>query len=134
MRGSRWLKAAPHRPPTAGSLVAPQSGTLSTTSLLAREATSVSGCSRSTTGEGTGQKILRQSLVIAGTEGGDRALVTCDEGNVASATVIERCGGVLESVIEGSEGVRKRRYWIQLSIWELRSRSRSGIACRQFRR
>ncbi len=65
---------------------------------------------------GYGTEILHQSLIIAGIEGVDRALVTCDEDNVASATVIERCGGVLESVIEGSEGVRKRRYWIQLSI------------------
>jgi predicted acetyltransferase len=43
----------------------------------------------------------------------DRVLVTCDVDNVASATVIERNGGVLEDV----RGV-KRRYWIDLSRTE----------------
>jgi predicted acetyltransferase len=41
----------------------------------------------------------------------------CDDDNVASAKVIERCGGVLESVIDDGEGDgegegRLRRYWI----------------------
>jgi predicted acetyltransferase len=36
-------------------------------------------------------------------------LVTCDDTNVASATVIERNGGVLEDIRNG-----KRRYWIEL--------------------
>lgn len=40
----------------------------------------------------------------------NRALITCDVGNVASATVIERNGGVLEDV-RGD----KRRYWVDLS-------------------
>jgi predicted acetyltransferase len=40
----------------------------------------------------------------------DRVLVTCDDTNLASATVIERNGGVLEDI----RGV-KRRYWIDLS-------------------
>jgi predicted acetyltransferase len=37
----------------------------------------------------------------------DPVLLTCDEGNIASATVIERNGGVLEDV-RGT----KRRYWV----------------------
>ena len=41
-----------------------------------------------------------------------RILVTCDDDNVASATVIERCGGVLESTQRDSEGCLFRRYWI----------------------
>jgi predicted acetyltransferase len=62
---------------------------------------------------GYATEILRQSLVIARAEGVDRVLVTCDEGNVGSATVIERCGGVLESVIESQSGeAPKCRYWI----------------------
>jgi predicted acetyltransferase len=36
----------------------------------------------------------------------DRVLITCDDTNVASATVIERNGGVLEDIRNG-----KRRYW-----------------------
>jgi predicted acetyltransferase len=39
----------------------------------------------------------------------DRVLITCDDDNLASATVIERNGGVLEDVRNG-----KRRYWIAL--------------------
>ena len=40
-------------------------------------------------------------------------LVTCDEGNVGSAEVIRRCGGVLDSLVESTgDGPAKRRYWI----------------------
>ena len=39
----------------------------------------------------------------------DRVLITCDDTNVASATVIERNGGVLEDLRGG-----KRRYWVDL--------------------
>jgi len=57
--------------------------------------------------------ILEQSLVIARAHGVDRALVTCDVDNAASAAVIERCGGVLEDIhSESSDGIPKRRYWI----------------------
>ena len=37
-------------------------------------------------------------------------LITCDDTNLASATVIERNGGVLEDIRGG-----KRRYWVHLS-------------------
>lgn len=57
-------------------------------------------------------EILRQSLIVARAVGIDRVLVTCDEGNVASARTIERCGGVLESVVAIDGGPAKRRYWI----------------------
>jgi len=45
----------------------------------------------------------------------DRLLVTCDSANVASARVIEKCGGALEdeSHHEGT-GRSVRRYWIAL--------------------
>jgi len=39
----------------------------------------------------------------------DPVLVTCDDDNVASATVIERNGGLLEDVRAG-----KRRYWLRV--------------------
>jgi predicted acetyltransferase len=39
-------------------------------------------------------------------------LVTCDDDNVGSATVIERCGGVFDSLVGGFDGPPKRRYWI----------------------
>lgn len=44
----------------------------------------------------------------------ERVLVTCDDDNLASATVIERCGGRLEGV--GRPPPRRvpvRRYWIE---------------------
>jgi predicted acetyltransferase len=64
---------------------------------------------------GYATEILRQALVIARSVGVDRVLVTCDDDNSASAGVIERCGGVLESVMTRTEDDRVipfRRYWI----------------------
>ena len=46
---------------------------------------------------GYATEILRQSLIVARAVGVDGVLVTCDDDNVGSAAVIERCGGVLES-------------------------------------
>lgn len=60
--------------------------------------------------------MLRQALPICRSLGIGRALVTCDDGNVPSQRVIERCGGVLENVIPCAEtGTLKRRYWIEIS-------------------
>jgi predicted acetyltransferase len=56
--------------------------------------------------------ILRESIVIARNEGVTDVLVTCDDSNVGSAKVIERCGGVLEEITFDDDGVAFRRYWI----------------------
>lgn len=44
-------------------------------------------------------------------------LVTCSDDNVASAKVIEKCGGVLERIITPDQpfeyGRAMRRYWIR---------------------
>lgn len=62
---------------------------------------------------GYATEMLRQALVIARSEGVGRVLVVCDDDNLASAATIERCGGVLESVVEASaHDVAFRRYWI----------------------
>lgn len=62
---------------------------------------------------GHATEILRQSLVLARAGGVDRVLVTCDDDNVGSSAVIERCGGVLEGLVdEPGQAVPKRRYWI----------------------
>ena len=62
---------------------------------------------------GLATAILTQSLIVARTYDIGRVLVTCDDGNDASARVITRCGGVLEDIVENPEGgPRKRRYWI----------------------
>lgn len=62
---------------------------------------------------GYGTEILRQSLVIARSLGIDRVLITCDDDNVGSITVIEACGGKLDSVQQFHPGSPAlRRYWI----------------------
>ena len=62
---------------------------------------------------GYATEILRQSLVIVRSYGVERVLVTCDDDNVGSAAVIERCGGAFESLTDNTEGGEpKRRYWV----------------------
>ena len=61
---------------------------------------------------GYATEMLCQSVVYMRAEGVDHILVTCDDDNVASAGVIERNGGVFESIVEGRGGIPKRRYWI----------------------
>jgi len=52
--------------------------------------------------------MLHAALPVAAGLGIDRALVTCDDDNLASRAVIEANGGVLEDIRSG-----KRRYWIE---------------------
>ena len=63
-------------------------------------------------GRGHATEILRQSVERARAGGVDRVLLTCDDTNVASARVIERCGGALEAVVPDEDGHPMRRYWI----------------------
>jgi predicted acetyltransferase len=52
---------------------------------------------------------------VRGNLGIDRLLVTCNPENVASARVIEKCGGVFEDeTVDESVGRSVRRYWIPL--------------------
>ena len=59
---------------------------------------------------GYATEILRQSLVVARAAGVDRVLVTCDDDNLGSIAVIERCGGRLDPYWPGDPNTR--RYWI----------------------
>jgi predicted acetyltransferase len=61
---------------------------------------------------GHATQILRLSVARLAALGVHRVLVTCDDDNVASAGVIEACGGVLEDVRPQEGGPAKRRYWI----------------------
>ncbi len=80
---------------------------------LAREGGHVGYCVlRDHRRRGHATEILRQSLVVARAVGLDNVLVTCDDDNVASRKVIERCGGRLDSVVQGESGAPLRRYWI----------------------
>jgi predicted acetyltransferase len=66
--------------------------------------------------QGYGKIILHLGLNKAREMGITRALVTCDENNIASKKVIEYNGGKLENVVdvEGSPH-KKLRYWIDLT-------------------
>ncbi|MFG3303502.1 GNAT family N-acetyltransferase [Micromonospora chersina] len=55
---------------------------------------------------------LGAALAEAARRGIDPVLVTCDDGNAASARTIERHGGVLDDVRDTELG-RLRRYWIR---------------------
>lgn len=63
-------------------------------------------------GRGYATKILADSLEIARKLGVKKILVTCNDDNIASSKVIEKCGGILENIIETDDGERVRRYWI----------------------
>ena len=58
--------------------------------------------------EGHASRGLGLAVRRAAGLGIDRALVTCDDDNLASARTIERGGGVYEDTRNG-----KRRYWIE---------------------
>ncbi len=62
---------------------------------------------------GYATQILRRALVVARAEGVGPVLMYCGDSNVGSFTVIERCAGVLDAVLDGDdEHDRWRRYWI----------------------
>jgi len=63
--------------------------------------------------KGYATEILIQSLDIVFRAGIQRVLVTCTVDNESSMRVIQRCGGVLESVVESPEGELVRRFWIE---------------------
>lgn len=64
--------------------------------------------------KGYATETLRQGLLIARSMGINEVLVTCDEDNIASARVIEKCGGEFESMTDAVRDVApKRRYWIR---------------------
>jgi len=63
---------------------------------------------------GYATEMLQQAIPLCAARGIAHALITCDVGNVASSTVIERCGGVLESITaDPDQVIQKRRYWLK---------------------
>lgn len=63
-------------------------------------------------GRGYATAILRHSLELLQEAGVAEALLVHDDGNDASRTVIQRCGGVLDDVRLGTDGLLKHRYWV----------------------
>ena len=58
--------------------------------------------------------MLRKAIPICASLGIDKVLVTCDEDNIASRKVIEKCGGEFENITDYPVmDVQKRRYWIR---------------------
>jgi len=67
-------------------------------------------------GRGYAHEMLRQGKDRARRAGLERALVTCDDDNLASRHIIEKAGGRYESShIDPEKPVPVRRYWITLS-------------------
>lgn len=64
--------------------------------------------------QGIGSWALGEMLSEARELGMNRVLLVCAADNVASASTIERNGGILEA-IQGTEHGPARRYWISLS-------------------
>jgi predicted acetyltransferase len=119
-RQRRGLDLAPDRVP-ATYLVADVDGTIvgrasirhELNDFLAREGGHIGYCVLPPyRRRGHATEILRQSLVVARSVGVGHALVVCDDDNVPSSTVIERCGGLLADRTTDSGGTLIRRYWI----------------------
>ena len=65
--------------------------------------------------KGYGKHICGLMLEKAGLLGLKRVLITCDDDNVASAKIIESCGGVLkDKIMSKGHKVPTRRYWIEI--------------------
>ena len=72
------------------------------------------GVRRSRRRRGYATEMLRQALPICAGNGIKQALVTCDVDNPGSIKVIERCGGIFESLTcEPDLKIQKRRYWLK---------------------
>ena len=64
--------------------------------------------------KGYGAYMLSLTLEKCRLLGIEKALVTCDENNVASAKTILKNGGVLENEVKEPDGTVVKRYWINL--------------------
>ena len=62
--------------------------------------------------KGYATEMLGQAIDLAHNEGVGPLLIVCDDDNLGSATVIERCGGVFEGLAANENGTAIRRYWI----------------------
>jgi predicted acetyltransferase len=64
--------------------------------------------------KGYGAKMLALALYKCREFGIEKALVTCDKDNIASAKTVMRNGGILENEITEDDGNIVQRYWISL--------------------
>jgi predicted acetyltransferase len=75
--------------------------------------------------KGYATEILNQSLDIVFRAGIQRVLVTCTVDNDGSMKVIQRCGGILESVVKSIDGQLVRRFWVEQHTGNQRCGTRS---------
>ena len=72
------------------------------------------GCSTKRAATADATEMLKQSLVITRAEGIDAALVTCDVDNIASSSVISKCGGEFLDLASSSvDGKPIKRFWVR---------------------
>lgn len=64
--------------------------------------------------KGYGTEMLRLALTKCKSLGIEKALVTCNKDNVASARTILKNGGVLENEVAIDKGGLRQRYWIDV--------------------
>ncbi|QUR94278.1 GNAT family N-acetyltransferase [Macrococcoides canis] len=72
------------------------------------------GVAQSYRGQGYATKILQESLAFARSIGIEKALITCDEDNIASSRVIIKNGGLEDKPYLQSDGIKSRRFWIDI--------------------
>ena len=63
-------------------------------------------------GKGVATRLLEMTLKEAKKRGIERALITCDKSNLASARVIEKNGGCFDSEFQTESGKVVNRYWV----------------------
>lgn len=66
--------------------------------------------------KGYGSEMLALALEKCRELGIEKALVTCDKDNIASAKTAQRNGGILENEVVEDDGNIVERYWITLSL------------------
>ena len=66
-------------------------------------------------GKGYGKEALRLALLELKKLGESRALITVRSDNIASIKVIESNGGRFEDEVTSSDGIRHKRFWIELT-------------------
>lgn len=64
-------------------------------------------------GKGYATYMLEEMLYYAKKRGLRKILITCAVGNTASEKTIEKCGGILENIMEDGEN-QVARYWFHL--------------------
>lgn len=64
-------------------------------------------------GKGIATDLLGDALIFCRLIGLNKVLIVCEKDNIASACVIQKCGGVLENEVKGQSGRINQRYWIE---------------------